>query len=115
MSESVHLWAISSAKPLNDTAKIESHKRWYFGLMRSVLATGDGKTPATAWKTISVAEEYSILISMQLKPEAQALLMDPKVDKLTARPLGGGDPVILYFNPEWHFVRLEHMLATPKS
>ena len=115
VSEAVHLWAIASAKPLGDSAKIELHKRWYFGLLRSALATGDGKTPATAWKTISVAEEYSILISMQLKAEKQRLLMNPMVDGLTARPVGGGDPVELYFNPEWHFVRLQHSLRAPKS
>jgi hypothetical protein len=115
VSETVHMWATASAAGLNDTAKIELHKRWYFGLLRSVLASGDGKTPATAWKTISVAEEYSVLVPMQLKPEKQRLLMNPMVDVITARPVNGGDPVELYFNPEWHFVRLQHSLSAPKS
>ena len=115
VSARMHMLATTSATGLNDAAKIELHKRWYFGLLRSVFASGDGKTPGTAWKTISVPEEYVVLMALQLKPEGQALLASPMVDKITARPVNGGDPVELFFNPEWHFVRLQARLAMPKS
>ena len=115
VSERMHMLATASATGLNDAAKVDMHKRWYFGLLRSVFASGDGKTVATAWKTISVPEEYVVLMALQMKPENQQLRMNPMVDVITARPVDGGDPVDIYFNPEWHFVRLQRSLSAPKS
>lgn len=110
--ERVHMWAYGDAKQLGDSTRMEMHKRWYQGLIKSVLKTGDGKTPETAWKTISVAEEYAVLQYFGLARGAQALVMHPVVvDKLTAKPTAGGDPVDLYFNPELHFARLARELG----
>lgn len=110
--ERVHMWAYASANELQDAGKMELHKRWYQGLVGSVLKTGDGLTPETAWKTISVAEEYAVLQYKHLRPGAQALLMHPAMlDRLTAKPIDGGDDVVLYFNPELHFARLDHDLG----
>ena len=110
--ERVHMWAYGDAKHLGDNALMDIHKRWYQGLIASVLKTGDGKTPETAWKTISVAEEYAVLQYFGLARGRQALIMQPvMLDKLTATPISGGSPVDLYFNPELHFVRLAHDLG----
>ncbi len=110
--ERVHMWAYSDAKKLGDTSRMETHERWYQGLIGSVLKSGDGKTPETAWKTISIAEEYAVLQYFGLARSAQALIPDPvKVDKLTAKPIAGGNPVDLYFNPELHFARLARELG----
>lgn len=110
--ERVHMWAYADAKQLGDTARMEIHKRWYQGLIQSVLKTGDGKTPETAWKTISVPEEYAVLQYFGLARGAQALVTNPvMIDKLTAKPLAGGDAVDLYFNPELHFKRLARELG----
>jgi hypothetical protein len=110
--ERVHMWAYGDAKQLGDSARMDIHKRWYQGLIKSVLKTGDGKTPETAWKTISVAEEYAVLQYFGLVRGTQALVMHPvMVDKLTAKPIAGGDPVDLYFNPELHFARLARALG----
>ncbi len=110
--ERVHMWAYSDAKQIGDTSRMDMHKRWYQGLIGSVLKSGDGKTPETAWKTISIAEEYAVLQFFGLARTAQALLTHPaKVDKLTAKPVAGGDPVDLYFNPELHFARLARELG----
>ena len=110
--ERVHMWAYASAKELQDADKMELHKRWYQGLIGSVLKTGDGLTPETAWSTISVSEEYAVLQYKHLRPGAQALLMHPRpLDRLTAKPVDGGDDVVLYFNPELHFARLNHELG----
>jgi len=110
--ERVHMWAYGDAKQIGDSARMDIHKRWYQGLIKSVLKTGDGKAPETAWKTISVAEEYAVLQYFGLMRGAQALVMHPvMVDKLTAKPIAGGDPVDLYFNPELHFARLARELG----
>ena len=68
VSARMHLLATASATGLNDAAKVDMHKRWYFGLLRSVFASGDGKTAATAWKTISVPEECVVPMALQMKP-----------------------------------------------
>ena len=115
VSERMHMFATLSATGLNDAAKVDMHKRWYFGLLQSVFASGDGKTASTAWKTISVPEEYVVLMALRMKPEKQRLLSNPMVDAVTARPVDGGDPVEIFFNPQWHFVRLQHSLSAPKS
>ena len=115
VSARMHMFATLSATGLNDAAKVDLHKRWYFGLLQSVFASGNGKTASTAWKTISVPEEYVVLMALRMKPENQQLRMNPMVDVITARPVNGGDPVDIYFNPAWHFVRLQHSLSAPKS
>ena len=93
-----------------------AHKRWYFfGLLRSVFASGDGKTAATAWKTISVPEGHVVLMALRTKPENRQLRMNPMVDVITAGAVNGGDPADIYFDPEWHVVRLQHSPSAPKS
>ena len=44
------------------------------GLIRTILATGDGKTPETAFAVIAVAEEYAIIGALGLKRGQQALI-----------------------------------------
>jgi hypothetical protein len=109
--ERVHMWAYGDAKALGDVERMELHKRWYQGLIASVMKTGDGKTPETAFKTISVAEEYAIVQALGMQRGAQALLQHPRVDKLTVKRQSDGTEVVLYFNPELHFARLSRELA----
>lgn len=37
------------------------HAAWYRGLLESILSSGDGASPETAWVVISLAEEYATL------------------------------------------------------
>ncbi len=46
---------------LGDTLNAEKYKAIQFGLMRSIVDKGDGKTCETAWPVIQVSEEYFIL------------------------------------------------------
>lgn len=110
VDERVQMLAFGMAMQLNDQPRMEMHKRWYHGLVSSVLKSGDGKTPQTAWKTISVAEEYAVLQALELQRGSQALIRDPRVDELTARRADGTE-VKLYFNPELHFARLNYNLS----
>jgi hypothetical protein len=45
----------------------------YKGLIDSVLASGDGRTCATAWRVISITEEYEVLYYLRLAKPGQAL------------------------------------------
>jgi hypothetical protein len=116
VDERAHLWGIITLQKLGETAKIEDHKRWWIGLTDSSFKTGDGKTPQTAFVTISVSEEYALLTRMQLKPVKQELVTGPPtVDRIDAVPVAGGEQQSIYFNPEWHFIRLMHMTQDVKT
>jgi hypothetical protein len=84
------------------------HKRWYNGLVDSVLASGDGKTAETAFVVISVGEEYALLRAMGLESKGQTLL-DGGIDALTVEGESGSETI--YFNPSSHWVRLERMFG----
>ena len=109
---SAHMWAYGALKQLGDVAKADEHKRWYWGIIDSILKTGDGKSPRTAYVTISIAEEYKVLQYKGLKPVEQSVVNGPPtVDKLIAVPMNNnGDKTTIYFNPYWHFVRLSNMV-----
>ena len=46
----------------------------FYGLLQSITATGDGKTPETAFKVISVAEEYALLREIGAEVKSQSLV-----------------------------------------
>jgi hypothetical protein len=46
----------------------------FYGLLQSITATGDGKTAETAFKVISVAEEYALLREIGAKVKSQSLV-----------------------------------------
>jgi hypothetical protein len=94
---------------LGHTGRIEEgrvHYLWFEGLIKSILASGDGKTAETAYVTISVAEEYSVLSYLGLKIKSQGL--DSKVarDRFMVED-ERRNQFEVWFNPEAHFARLD--------
>lgn len=83
--------------------EVLAHVRMYRGLVDSILASGDGRTPGTAFVVISISEEYAVLRVFQLKPTRQALL-DGGIDAFTVEADGG--TASIYFNPAAHWRRL---------
>ena len=87
-----HVAASLAYKGLGDASKEAFHKAVYLGLIKSILKSGDGKTPETAYVVISTHEEYTILNALGLKFTGQALnhigghafdvmsIADPKTD-----------------------------------
>lgn len=108
---SAHMWAYGALKELGKDKEAKQHKRWYWGIIDSILKTGDGKSPATAFVTISITEEYKVLQYFGLKPVEQSVVNGPPlVDKFIVKPMkGDGKKATIYFNPHWHFVRLSSM------
>ncbi len=90
----------------------QDHFRWAEGLMDSIVASGDGKTPETAYVTISVAEEYDALYFFGLERKSQALVSGPIMCDLITALNDKGEEVSIYFNPAAHFARLAKMLKT---
>lgn len=81
------------------------------GLVQSVLASGDGKTPATAYKVITVDEEYTILSYLKLKLISQRLHnQDNKAyDAMQVKDSSGTEKTI-YFDVTPLFVKMSKKL-----
>jgi hypothetical protein len=87
----------------------EEHRFWYWGLVGSVLASGDGRTAETAFVVISVPEEYAILSALGLRGTRQTL-REGGIDEIVVEGRRGAASV--FFNPAAHWRRL-HREARP--
>jgi len=67
-----------SCAALHDDACAKQHRFVEFGLLRSILSTGDGASCATAWEVITIQEEYFVLAMRGTK-----LLQQPLVSGTT--------------------------------
>jgi len=95
-----HLIASVANKEQGDAEKEQFHRYVADGLIKSILASGDGKKPETAYTVISTEEEYVILRVYGLMPQRQALLEEKGhyYDRLDAVDPKTKDTVSLYFN-----------------
>ena len=50
------------------------HRLVYYGLVTSIVTSGDGKTPKTAYKVVSVSEEYTVLNHIGANLKKQSLV-----------------------------------------
>ncbi len=80
-------------------ADAEAHEMWARGLFEAVLATGNGKTPETAYRVIAEFEEYAMLRLFRYAPERQAIAPNG-VDAMTV--LADGEAQVIYFEPATH-------------
>ena len=62
------------AEQRKDTATAAYHRYVVQGILDSVLRSGDGNSPETAYKVIAISEEYAVLSHLGLQPGMQALL-----------------------------------------
>jgi hypothetical protein len=89
------------------TEEAEAHHVWVRGLFESVLASGDGKTPATAYQVIAVFEEYSMLAIFGYEVQSQALV-EGGIDAMQVK--ADGESRTIFFNPAASFMRLQERL-----
>jgi Domain of unknown function (DUF4919) len=68
-----HYFAKIAAKQVGKPELAEFHDWVEMGLLKALRSTGDGRTPETAMKVISVDEEYFILRMMRQQPGSQSL------------------------------------------
>jgi len=69
-----HLVSGRCLEAAGDAAKAEFHRTIARGLMASILASGSGKTPKTAFVVVTIGEEYDVLTALRLKPALQSLV-----------------------------------------
>jgi len=100
-----HYTGISLAES-DKSEQAEHHFRWASGLMDSLVASGDGMSPETAYFTISIAESYDALYFFGIEFKSQSLISEPVMADLFIGENEAGEEVSLYFNPAPHFARL---------
>lgn len=96
----VHFAAYRCHAELRNQDKAKHHKYMLDGLIKSILASGDGKAPATAYVVISTEEEYAILDAVGLRRVSQALVKENghAYDLLVARDDRMQKDYRVYFN-----------------
>ena len=77
----MHAYRGYICRDLGDLKTAFYHLHMYYGLLASVAASGDGRSTKTAWKVISVSEEYYLLREIGAKRKEQALI-DGKYDQM---------------------------------
>jgi hypothetical protein len=100
-----HLIRAIAFEQTGDAAGYERHIRWMRGLVESILDSGTGASPDSAYSVISVSEEYSILRVLGLDFDDQATLKGD-IDLLIGVDEDGKKHE-LYFSPAAHFRRLD--------
>lgn len=82
---------------LGDTINAEKYKTIQFGLLKSIVRHGDGKTAETAWPVIQIDEEYFILRMLGAKLMKQELVGNQNLcDRMTVTE--EGETKVYYFN-----------------
>jgi hypothetical protein len=88
-----HSLAAMALDRLGRGEEAADHEMWARGLFEAALATGDGRTPETAYRVIAEFEEYSLLRLFRYPPRRQARAGD--VDAFTVQ--ADGEERVVYF------------------
>lgn len=107
-----HFISAVALSELGRSEESKEHVRWFRGLVDSVLASGDGRTPATAYVVVSVSEEYAVLRALRLRHRSQAVTTEG-IDVMSVETETGRATTV-YFNPAAHFRRMKKALGAPK-
>jgi hypothetical protein len=90
----VHLMLAGLLLKAGDTEGHFYHRLMYYGLTTSIVASGDGKTAKTAYKVISIDEEYTVMNHIGAKLTSQTLKDSCDVMQVEIE----GTPRTLYFD-----------------
>lgn len=95
-----HLYCGYIYKQLGDSVKSKYHYNIYNGLLESIFYSGDGKSPETAYITITTKEEYAFIEWLGLKFKAQELVIEDNYafDLIETSDVESNDTYNIYFN-----------------
>lgn len=85
---------------LNNAEKYDFHRFVVSGLIGSILNSGDGKTPETAFQVINVREEYAVLNALGYRMEEQSPIESKghNYARVIAVHKKTGETAVVYFN-----------------
>ena len=95
-----HFVAYVANRELGNTDQSEFHRTVFRGLVDSIMHSGDGKSPKTAWVVITVDEEYVILRVLGFRPSQQSLLNQDghAYDEMKVKNVDDNSDQTFYFN-----------------
>jgi Domain of unknown function (DUF4919) len=96
-----HAICAAAYAALNDPEKAKFHQTVTSGLIRSIMATGDGKSKESAFEVIGTQEEHVILSVLGLPPFGKQALMPGKphsYDVIEVDDPKSGQKTSVYFN-----------------
>jgi hypothetical protein len=98
----IHLLKVqaSAYRAVGDMAKADEARALWFGLMDSILDSGDGFSYGTAFRVIAIDEEDAVLQGLLLASDERRSVVRKGIqyDLLTARNIRTGDSREVYFN-----------------
>lgn len=97
----LHLAVEDAYRKIGDTEKADFHRDIAKKIMDGILKSADGKTQKTAYKVLSIREEYIIMRELGYEVEMQALLSGEDgqmFDLLSGKDKKTGKAVNIYFN-----------------
>lgn len=71
-----HMVAYIAHRETKNEEKAKYHRAIADGLLESIKATGDGKSPQTAFEVISISEEYAMFRALGVRAVKQSLVQD---------------------------------------
>ena len=95
-----HLVASREYARIGNNEKADYHQAVARALLKSIQDSGDGRTPETAYKVISVDEEYALISSLKLSrgKQDQQRLDGHDYDRIAVTEKDGDKAYDLYFN-----------------
>jgi|ERR1043165_4984931 hypothetical protein len=98
----VHYAAHRCHTELKNRDKARFHHQIFDGLLKSILSSGDGKSPASAYVVISPEEEYAVLTFCGLRQISQAAVKENghSYDRIIAQEDNGTKEYHVYFNTD---------------
>ena len=100
VSLDAHMGASAAYKGLGNAAAAQAQHDIAAGLLKSILASGTGTSTETAYKVISVAEEYAFMRAMGYVPGTQSYLQErnKSFDKMEMTDTKDNSTVTVYFD-----------------
>lgn len=94
-----HAFAFRFYEQNGQASKAVYHRQFMHGLLDSIIRV-DGRTPETAFRVITIREEYAVMgaLGMPVETQRKASLNGSHFDILTSRHPRLNQPVDLYFN-----------------
>lgn len=74
ISPDTHAALSRAYSEIGDRQKAEFHKTVYLGLVNSIIASGDGKSPETAYNVVTTEEEYAVMRALGLSVWSQEIV-----------------------------------------
>ena len=103
----VYLMMAMAAKEQGDFKAYCEYIEPFYGLLHSITSIGDGKTPETAFRVISVGEEYYLLREIGAKVKKQSLI--GLCDKMEIERRNG-TTCTLYFDVKISFQAMNRLM-----